>query len=136
MVTVAKVVTVVASLLWPRLLWWPVTVTVVVVVALSPLLRSSPWSLWSRIWGWVGHCKASRMPPRGVNCRIWVHSDHGHVGVVGLGLRASVAWSETETVGYRAQEMRMVANGCAHFGAAQNLADVVAEVGKVSGSSR
>ncbi|KAH9014398.1 hypothetical protein EDB85DRAFT_1899236 [Lactarius pseudohatsudake] len=73
------------------------------------------------------------MPPRGVNCRIWVRGDRGRVGVGGLGPRESAAWSETETVGDRAQRMRMVGNGRARFGAARNLTDVAAEVGNMSG---
>lgn len=37
---------------------------------------------------------------------------------------------------HRAQGMRVVANGRARFGAARNLAEVAAEVGNVSGSTR
>ncbi|KAH9017257.1 hypothetical protein EDB85DRAFT_1897743 [Lactarius pseudohatsudake] len=73
------------------------------------------------------------MPPRGVNCRIWVRGDRGHVGVGGLGPRKSAAWSEKETVGDRAQRMRMVGNNRARFGTARNLTDVAAEVGNMSG---
>ncbi|KAH9013098.1 hypothetical protein EDB85DRAFT_1899917 [Lactarius pseudohatsudake] len=88
-----------------------VTVTEVVVVALSP--------------GCVGHRKASRMPPRGVKCRIWCRRARAACerGVVGNGNGGL----------HRAQGMRMVGNGRARFGAARNLADVAVGVGNVSG---